>query len=124
MAFTVVLQHRAQREIAENAAWLEATIGLRAADRWRVGLLTGVVSAPRSTHTATRKLTERQKLGVDLRELLHGPALTGLSRPVHNRRSDGIRPSSPPRDPGSTSIRRYLTDICIQRARVIQLRAD
>jgi plasmid stabilization system protein ParE len=72
MAFTVILQRRAQREIAENAAWLESTLGLRAADRWRVGLLTGMVSALEADPHRYPQAHEAPELGVDLRELLHG----------------------------------------------------
>jgi plasmid stabilization system protein ParE len=72
MAFTVVFLRPAQRDIADNAAWLEATLGLRAADRWRGGLLTGVVSALEADPHRYPQADEAADLGVDLRELLHG----------------------------------------------------
>jgi plasmid stabilization system protein ParE len=72
MAFTVILQRRAQADIANNTAWLEATHGLRAADRWRVGLLTAVIPALETDPHRYPQADEAIELGVDLRELLHG----------------------------------------------------
>jgi plasmid stabilization system protein ParE len=72
VAFTVVFLRRAQREIADNMAWLESTLGLRAADRWRIGLLTGVISALGTDPQRYPQADEAVDLGVDLRELLHG----------------------------------------------------
>ena len=72
MAFTVVLRRRAQADIANNTAWLEATFGRRAADRWRVGLLTAVIPALETDPDRYPQADEAADLGVDLRELLHG----------------------------------------------------
>ncbi len=72
MAFTVVLRPRARADIRNNADWLEATQGLRAADRWRTGLLTAVIPALEADPNRYPQADEAGDLGLDLRELLHG----------------------------------------------------
>jgi plasmid stabilization system protein ParE len=72
MAFTVVLGRKAQTDIADNTTWLEATRGLRAADHWRVGLLTAVIPALETDPNRYPQAEEAADLGIDLRELLHG----------------------------------------------------
>lgn len=72
MAFTVVFRRRAQADVANNTTWLEATQGLLAADRWRVGLLTAVVGALETDPHRYPQADDAADVGVDLRELLHG----------------------------------------------------
>ena len=72
MAFTVVLRRRAQADIIRHREWLEATHGLRRADRWRVGLLTKIIPALETDPHRYPQAHEAADLGVDLREMLHG----------------------------------------------------
>ena len=72
MAFTVVFRRKAQADIAGHVAWLEATFGLRTADRWRVGLLTSVIPALETDPHHYPEADEAADLGIDLRVLLHG----------------------------------------------------
>ena len=72
MAFTVVLRPRARTDITNNADWLEATQGLRAADRLRNGLRTTVIPALETDPHRYPQADEAADLGIDLRELLHG----------------------------------------------------
>ena len=68
----VVFRRRAQADVANNTTWLEATQGLLAADRWRVGLLTAVVGALETDPHRYPQADDAADVGVDLRELLHG----------------------------------------------------
>lgn len=72
MAFTVVLRPRARADITNNADWLEATQGLRAAERWRNGLVSAVIPALEADPTRYPQADEAAEIGLDLRELLHG----------------------------------------------------
>jgi plasmid stabilization system protein ParE len=72
MAFTVVLQQRAEADVRNQVAWLESTQGLRAADRWRTGFLTTVIAALEDDPNRYPQAAEAAHLGVDLRELLYG----------------------------------------------------
>jgi len=72
MAFTVVFLRKAQADLAGTATWLEATRGLRAADRWRVGLLTVGVPALETDPNRYPRAEEAADLGIDLRKVLHG----------------------------------------------------
>lgn len=72
MAFTVVLLRKAQADIAGHAAWLEATQTIRAADRWRVGLLNAAIPALESDPHRYPPAAEAADVGVDLREMLRG----------------------------------------------------
>ena len=72
MAFTVVFQRRADADVRNEIAWQEATLGLRAADRWRTGFLSFVIGALEADPHRYQRADEAGELGVDLRELLHG----------------------------------------------------
>ena len=72
MAFNVVFLRRADAEVRGNTAWLEATRGFRAADRWRAGFLSAVVAALEADPHRYPEADEAGDLGLDLRELLYG----------------------------------------------------
>ena len=72
IAFTVVLRPRALADITNNADWLEATQGLRAATRWRDGLVSAAIPALEADPTCSPQADEAAEIGLDLRELLHG----------------------------------------------------